>query len=205
MARLLFRMQHHHQPFDRSPMGLRSLALPDSDVHAQIAAACAGDVIALDRLLARSRQNLRRYAEYHCAVNDIEDAVQESLITVSRRIGSLRTVETFISWVFRIVKRECNRYKRVTRRLRGEAVTEEILPAAASEPVDLRHDVCAALDSLPAHYREILLYRDVEGLTIDEIAERTGLHRDAVKSRLHRARVLAREYLGGPPTSSKSG
>lgn len=184
-------------------MPTTTLTMTESAAQFELAAARAGDPAALERVLARSRQNLRRYAEYHCAVNDVEDAVQESLIKVSRHIGSLRAVETFTSWLFRIVKRECNRYKRITRRLRGEAITEDIAPIAAFEPVELRHDVCAALESLPEHYREIVLLRDIEGMTIDEIAAHLRVHRDAAKSRLHRARALVREYLRGEESDSR--
>ena len=160
-----------------------------------IIAARAGDAGALQRVLASSRQDLRRYAEYHCVVNDAEDAVQESLLQVARRIGDLRMVECFASWLFRIVKRECNRLKRGLRRLTGEAISEDLQPACSFEPVELRRDVAAALEALPAHYREIILLRDLEGLTIDEIAAQLHLHPQAAKSRLHRARTLAREYL----------
>jgi RNA polymerase sigma factor (sigma-70 family) len=64
-----------------------------------------------------------------------------------------------------------------------------------AEPAEWRHDVAAALESLPAHYREVVLLRDLEGLTIAEIADHLTLTSEAVKSRLHRARALAREYL----------
>ena len=53
----------------------------------------------------------------------------------------------------------------------------------------------AALESLPAHYREVMLLRDLEEMTIAEISARTGLTGANVKGRLHRARALAREYL----------
>ena len=158
-------------------------------------AARTGDLAALQRVLVQSRQNLRRYAEYHCNINDAEDAVQESMILVSRRIGDLRVLEAYASWLFRIVKRECNRLKRGLRMLTGDAITEDILRGCSFEPVELRHDVAAALVSLPAHYREIILLRDLEGYSIQELAEQLGLKREAAKSRLHRARLLAREYL----------
>lgn len=160
-----------------------------------LAAARAGDLAALQRVLVQSRQNLRRYAEYHCNINDTEDAVQESMILVSRRIGDLRVLESFASWLFRIVKRECNRLKRGLRMLTGDALTEDILPSCSFEPVELRHDVAAALESLPPHYREVILLRDLEGYSIEELAQYLGLNREAAKSRLHRARVLTREYL----------
>ncbi|ALN85190.1 RNA polymerase sigma factor, sigma-70 family protein [Lysobacter capsici] len=149
----------------------------------------------MERVLVHSRQDLRRYAEYHCVINDVEDAVQESLFTVSRKLRDLRVLECFVSWTFRIVKRECNRLKRGRRMLSGDAISDDIAPMVSHEPAEWRHDVAAALESLPAHYRRIILLRDLEGLTIAEIGEQLGLTREAVKSRLHRARLLAREYL----------
>ncbi|MCY1523964.1 RNA polymerase sigma factor SigV [compost metagenome] len=68
---------------------------------------------------------------------------------------------------------------------------------AARSDHALRIDLAHALESLPAHYREVVLLRDFEELTIAEIAERLGEPPGAVKSRLHRARLLVREYLLG--------
>jgi RNA polymerase sigma factor (sigma-70 family) len=53
----------------------------------------------------------------------------------------------------------------------------------------------SALESLPPHYREIILLRDFEELSIRELAQQLALTPAAVKSRLHRARQLMREYL----------
>jgi RNA polymerase sigma factor (sigma-70 family) len=158
-------------------------------------AARAGDRPALERVLSRSRQDLRRYAEHHCVVNDAEDAVQEALFTASRRMMDLRQLECFASWLFRIVKRECNRMKRAARTFLHEPITEDIAEACKLEHRGLARDLAAAMESLPAHYREIVLLRDLEGLTIHELADRLGLTREAAKARLHRARSLAREYL----------
>lgn len=160
-------------------------------------AARAGDRGALERVLAASRQDLRRYAEHHCVVNDVEDAVQESLITASRRLVDLRQLECFASWLFRIVKRECNRMKRGLRAMWHEPLTEDIAVACTAARPDLARDLAATLQSLPPHYREILLLRDLEGLSLAEIAARLGLGLEATKARLHRARALAREYLSG--------
>jgi RNA polymerase sigma factor (sigma-70 family) len=66
----------------------------------------------------------------------------------------------------------------------------------AHQPADeLRIDLVRALESLPAIYREVILLRDMEQLTIGEAAERLGLTREATKSRLLRARALVREFL----------
>lgn len=170
---------------------MAAIVIAPDDLHA----AHRGDAMALERVLAHSRQDLRRYAEYHCVINDVEDAVQETLITVSRKLRDLRALECFTSWLFRIVKRECNRLKRGMRMISGDVITDDILPPVPHEPAEWRHDVAAALESLPTHYREVVLLRDLEGLTIAEIADRLDIGREAVKSRLHRARLLAREYL----------
>jgi predicted DNA-binding protein (UPF0251 family) len=52
-----------------------------------------------------------------------------------------------------------------------------------------------ALESLPLGYRQVIVMRDFEELTIGEMAERLGLSREATKSRLHRARGMVREYM----------
>jgi RNA polymerase sigma factor (sigma-70 family) len=169
---------------------LRTLAYQE-----ELQAAHAGDPAALADLLALSRQDIRRHAEYHCAINDIEDAVQEALILLSRKLTDLRSLECFTSWVFRIVKRECNRLKRGTRMLTGEPITEDIAPCTTPDTHEWRLDVASALESLPYHYREILLLRDLEGLSIAELAARLDLTVMAAKARLHRARSLARQYL----------
>lgn len=171
----------------------------DPDFLDQLHAARGGDRAALEAVLSRSRQDLRRYAEYHCAVNDVEDAVQESLLLASRRIGSLRALEAWTSWLFRIVKRECNRLKRAMRRMVLQPVVDEIEGPHHPPPNGIVGDVAAALAALPAHYREIVLLRDLEGLTIAEIAARLELHPEAAKARLHRARSLARQYLSTGP------
>lgn len=161
-----------------------------------IAAARDGDAAALESLLAGSRSQVLRYAERHCGVHDVEDAVQESLILASRHISGLRVIEAFAGWLFRIVKRECDRLKRSWRLHVHDYAPDLPLPEPVLHPAeDLRADIVAALQSLPQHYREVLLLRDAEELSIAEIAQRLDLTRLAVKARLHRARVMVREYL----------
>lgn len=162
-----------------------------------LAAAHAGDPAALDALLRLTRPDIRRYAQQHCLLSDVDDAVQEALLIVSRRLPSLRVLAAYSGWLFRLVQRECRRLGRVA--LRYDPYDEEKLARwlVHHDEAGLRHELVNALESLPAHYREVLLLRDLEELTIDEIAARTGLTRANVKSRLHRARAMAREYLLG--------
>jgi RNA polymerase sigma factor (sigma-70 family) len=161
-----------------------------------IEAAREGDARALSRLLCVERRRVVRYAERHCAVHDVEDAVQETLLIASRHIGALRAAEAFSGWLFRIVKRECDRLKRFWRSHLFDYSPGVPLQEPVVAPTDaLRLDIAAAIESLPPHYQQVLLLRDVEELTVDEMCERLCLTREAVKGRLHRARVLVREYL----------
>lgn len=158
-----------------------------------------GDRRSLEQVLTRSRQDLRRYAEYHCAVNDVEDAVQESLLLVSRKLAKLRELGAYASWLFRIVKRECNRMKRAARVLLMQpSDLEELDGPHYPAPTGLLRDVAHALARLPAHYREAILMRDLEGRSIAEMANELDLHPEATKARIHRARSLARQYLSPP-------
>ena len=157
----------------------------------------AGNPSAINRLLALCQPDIRRYAQRTCMISDVDDAIQESLIILSRHIGSLRAAAAFSSWLFRIVRHECHRMARKALRTDpwDDARAEAYLSANSSE--ELRHDLAAALESLPSHYRELLILRDIEELTISEISAKLGESRAATKSRLHRARQLTREYLLG--------
>lgn len=167
-----------------------------ADQHAPLlAAAHAGDTQALETLLRLARPDVRRYAQRHCLISDVDDAVQEALWVMARKLHHLRVLAAFSGWALRVVQRECRRLGRVA--LRYDPYDEEAVEAWLGQRNDdtLRHELASALESLPPHYREVLLLRDFEELTIGEIAERTGESAAAVKSRLHRARTLAREYL----------
>lgn len=154
-----------------------------------------GDPAAIASLLAISQPDVRRYARQTCRIDDVDDAVQDSLWLLSRRIGSLRRLTSFSAWLFTIVKRQCLRR---ARRDAGHTAIDDIendLAFANRPEHDLRIDLACAIQSLPEHYRLIVLMRDVEELTINEIAVSLNLSRESVKARLHRARGLLREYL----------
>ena len=163
-----------------------------------IYAAQTGDPAAIEQLLTVCQADARRYAYRHCQVSDVDDAVQEALLTISRKLEGLKAVAAFSSWLFTVVRRECHKLARAMFRHDplDESVAEQQLVCRSDEA--LRTDLISALESLPAHYLEVVLLRDFEELTIAEIAGRLGEQPGAVKSRLHRARELVREYLLGP-------
>lgn len=158
-------------------------------------AAHGGDLRAMEQLLRACRPDVRRYAQRHCLISDVDDAVQESLLLLARRLRSLRVVAAFSGWLLRVVQRECRRLGRLA--FAYDPYDEEKLEQwlVTHDNHSLRLELSQALQSLPPHYREVLLLRDFEELSIAEIAARLALTVAATKSRLHRARELAREYL----------
>jgi RNA polymerase sigma factor (sigma-70 family) len=168
-----------------------------ADRHDLVISAQRGDARSIERLLAECRGDVRRYALRHCATSEIDDAVQETLLIVVRHMQSLKTAASFAGWLFTIVRRECQRLSR--KMFSHEDLADEKIEAKLAERSndELRLELAFALESLPAHYLEILLLRDFEELTISEICQRLNVTSATAKSRLRRGRLLVREYLLG--------
>ena len=159
-----------------------------------IEAARGGDADALVSLIAIAQPDIRRYVARNCRAADIDDAVQETLLLLYRRVGTLRAVTSFSAWLFAVARRAC---LRLLRRATGvaDASADVEMRLAHLAPEDIRIDLSRAIQSLPDHYREVILLRDIEELSIDEIVGVLGLTRESVKARIHRARLMIREYL----------
>lgn len=156
-----------------------------------------GDPAALELLLRRMQPDVKRYARRYCMASDIDDAVQEALMRLTQRLPQLRLAAALSGWLMTTVKRECMRLAHVV--LRHDALDDKVLSQLAYRTDDgLRMDISRALESLPQHYRQVVLLRDMEALTLQEIADCTGETVACVKSRLHRARALVREHLSSP-------
>ncbi|WP_323182693.1 RNA polymerase sigma factor [Streptomyces sp. NBC_00094] len=144
---------------------------------------------------------MRKFALSLCASpQDAEDAAQEALIILYRKIGTLRATGALASWMFRIVRNECLRQVRLLVSRSDEATAE---PGASAEPsaeeaVLHRLEVeriAAAVGALPRDQRQVLIMRDVQGLPGRTVAHALGLSTAAMKSRLHRARAALRDAL----------
>jgi RNA polymerase sigma factor (sigma-70 family) len=164
-----------------------------------VEAARQGNSGAMAALLEQCQPDLKRFARRTCSnTEDAEDAVQVALWQLYRKIGALRTVATFTTWLFRIVERECYRLFRGKKYAEPlDELAAEDMPASDSVPIDLRTDLIRAIERLTPPYREVLLLRDVHELTAPEVAAQLGLSLEAVKSRLHRARQQVRTSLMG--------
>ncbi|MEV5828807.1 sigma-70 family RNA polymerase sigma factor [Spirillospora sp. NPDC052242] len=170
-----------------------------------VEAAQAGDQESITAVVHGAHPHVRRFAEHLCASpQDAEDAAQEALIILYRKIGSLRATGALASWMFRIVRNECLRRARA---MLERADTADNSDAADARPVASAEDealrrleaelVARAIQELPDVQRRVLIMRDVLGHPGRAVAESLGLSNAAMKSQLHRARTALRLNLGG--------
>ncbi|GAA2095736.1 sigma-70 family RNA polymerase sigma factor [Streptomyces albiaxialis] len=175
-----------------------------------IVAAQRGDAEAIAALVSGSHPNVRRFARSLCASpEDAEDAAQEALIILYRKIGMLRASGALASWMFRIVRNECLRRARALARghPRHPPVPDAAVESAEDEALR-RLEVsrtAEAIAALPADQRQVLIMRDVQGLSGRMVADALGLSTAAMKSRLHRARRTVQQALRPAPDSPTGG
>ena len=137
---------------------------------------------------------LRRMGE---SPADAEDATQDVFVRVVQALSSYEERQSERAWVFRIARNLLlDRW-----RARGRApMAETFVDAAHGRVAELRadrFDIDQALTRLVDGEREAFVLREVGGLSYVEIAAATGSTPDAVRSRIHRARLALREALGG--------
>jgi RNA polymerase sigma-70 factor (ECF subfamily) len=170
-----------------------------------LVAAQQGDRKAMGAWLARHEDAIYRFALRMCRDEEAaKDVLQESLIAAAKNLGSFRGESAPTTWLFTITRSFCGKQRRKRKgepagyeAIDGDALDQRAIvdtartPEAAAEGKQLDH----AIDGLEPTQRDVLVLRDVEGLSAIEVGEVLGLTVEAVKSRLHRARVTLRERL----------
>ena len=176
--------------------------------HDLIRAARSGDAAALEALLTRHAPAVLRFGQKMCGhPEDAQDVLQEALLAAARSVKDFRGDASFSTWLFTIVRSYCIKKRRVSKFAPTETVSLDHdvsaarlastapLPDEAASDNQLSRELNVAIGELEEANREVLLLRDVEGLTAPEVASVLGISVDAVKSRLHRARVQVRARL----------
>jgi RNA polymerase sigma-70 factor (ECF subfamily) len=184
-----------------------------------------GDRRALEELLGRHQRRVYRFGLSMCRDSeDARDVVQDTLLAVARSIQDFRGASSVSTWLYTIARSFCIKKRRrsihapasevsIDEKDGLTAVRGVADPSRTPDEVLAGRQVEAALETaiarLPPMYREVLILRDVEGLTAPEVAEIVGIGVEAVKSRLHRARAAVRAevapLLAEPETSSAPG
>lgn len=145
--------------------------------------------------------------------HEAEDVAQEVFISVFKTIDTFREESKFSTWLYRVTVNHCkNRIKYLARRHdRDRDELDETsqqqngavngAPVRAAQPdralasAQMERHLQEAIKALDDDHRIVVVLRDVEDLSIEEICEITGLPDGTVKSRLHRARLVLRKKM----------
>ncbi len=142
---------------------------------------------------------------------DAEDTMQEVLVKSLPYLKKFESPKALVVWLYKVAKNRCLMSRRRSKFAPRQSLSlEELMPdrndleRLASSPINpetlsIRSEEAQhlrdAVQKLPPDYRIILVLRDMEGLTDEEVAEITGLRRGTVRVRLHRARLFVRQKL----------
>ena len=174
-----------------------------SNLDALLDRARRGDREALEAVLARVAPAVHRFGLRMCKnAHDAEDVLQDTLLNVAKHLGDFEGRSSLSSWVFSLTRSACARKRRGLKN-RPPVSDEHMVgkpdlaanPEAQAAHRELASALSGALDGLSDDYREVILLRDVEGLSAPEAASSLGITVDALKSRLHRAREALRSAL----------
>jgi RNA polymerase sigma-70 factor (ECF subfamily) len=136
---------------------------------------------------------------------DAEDLAQEVFLRVLRALPAYEERGMERAWVFRIARNVCLDHIRARNRA-PTAVPVDDRPWLATPPRQAaRAAIDEALGRLGEEERQAFLLREVAGLGYAEIADATGTTKDAVRSRIHRARLALRQTLGGQREARAAG
>jgi len=143
---------------------------------------------------------------------DAEDVTQETFVRVFRSLDRYDPDRPFTAWIFTIAARLCIDQLR-RRRLRPvplvqrdadsgeERVLDVVDPGPGPEQLasfeEEERRTRDLIDSLPPHYRIVIMLRHLQDLSYEEIAEALQLPLGTVKARIHRARALLKQRLAG--------
>lgn len=171
-----------------------------------------GSTDALNEIMVRYEDKAFNLAMRHTRnQEDAEEVLQDVFTTVFRKIKSFQGKAAFSSWLYRITVNAA--FMKLRKRKQEKAVPMEDLTDqiqskymadhdafdvstySDSMNSELREILQSAVDRLPYEYRSVFVLRDVDGLSNKETAEILDLSIPAIKSRLHRARLMLRKKL----------
>jgi len=193
-----------------------------ADIEQAILLLKRGDAGAMEKAVALLQQSVFSFSMRVCGQRqDAEDTMQEVLVKSLPYLAKFDSSKALAVWLYKVAKNRC-----LMSRRRGkfapkvELSLEELMPdrddferldgriSVSPEGAAIRGEqgqrLREAIRSLPPHYRIVIVLRDMEGLTDEEVAEITGLRQGTIRVRLHRARLFVRKELAKLNESTKN-
>jgi len=184
-----------------------------SEVEQAVVLLQRGDDEALERALALLQNTVFSFSMKVCGQRqDAEDTMQEVLVKSVPYLPKFDSPRALVVWLYKVAKNRCLMSRRKSKFApKREISLEELMPdrqdlqrsdgarSVNPETVAIRSEEAGrlrkAIHKLPPQYRIVLVLRDMEGLTDEEVAEITGLRSGTVRVRLQRARLFVRKEL----------
>lgn len=178
-----------------------------------------GDTVSFEKLVVENQTKVYNLALR--MVGNEEDAFdmsQEAFIKAYNSLGSFRGDSRFSVWLYRLTTNVCLDFLRAESRRNHTSLTflsdedeekeleipdDRFSPETAAEKKELREELGRGLMSLPEEYRLILLLREINGLSYEEISKALSLEEGTVKSRIFRARKRLCAILSAQGNISK--
>jgi len=191
-------------------------AAPSLDESALIERFLSGDETAFDQIVERYQDLVFNLSARLLGPDEAHDLSQEVFLQVYRKLGSFRRESSLRTWIYRVVLNRAKNRQRSWRRRQREMTAVNVedaeregavdlstvmgrgiapLPDRALERKELGEILEEAVATLPFEQRTIVLLKEWEGLSYDEIARTLNIAIGTVKSRLARARKALRERL----------
>ena len=184
-----------------------------ADVERAVQLLQRGDDAALEQALALLQNTVFSFSMRVCGQRqDAEDTMQEVLLKSVPHLPKFNSPKALVVWLYKVAKNRCLMSRRRSKFAPNPDLSlEELMPdrkeleqlgtdgSINPEALAIRSEEAGrlrdAIQRLPSQYRIVLVLRDMEGLTDEEVAEVSGLRSGTVRVRLHRARLFVRKEL----------
>lgn len=175
------------------------------DINEAVKRAKNGDINAFEIIVKTYEKKIYNLAlRYNNNREDAFDISQEVFIKVFRSIGSFKEESSFSTWLYRVAVNVCIDYQRKNKKhsnslsltIRDDDGDEQQLeiedisysPETVYDRTELRESIGKALNMLSEEHKQVLILREINGLSYEEIAEVLSLEEGTVKSRIYRGR-----------------
>ena len=193
-------------------MSIADASSQKRDEAQMIAAILAGDRDLYHRLIQPYELSVYRMAmSFVKNETEAEDVAQEAFLKALHNLANFRAESKFSTWLISITLNEARRWLRRQRTVRMESLDDPLeeggkvspallrdwreIPSEALERKEVRALLQEAIGHLSPIYREVLVMRDIEELSIEETAGALAISISSVKVRLHRARIMLQKEL----------
>src|SRR5574338_369409 len=165
-----------------------------------------GNIEAYSEIVRRYNQRLYRIAvSYGVTDDDAEEVIQLAYISAYEKLAQFRGEAKFSTWLIRILINECLMLKRQQKRIVKIEESDDVTfsgdnhqnPEENYMNIERKEMLEEAVKRLPEKYRTVFIFKEIEGMSIEEISDSLGISKVNVKVRLHRAKSMLKEDIKG--------